>query len=189
MSDLKSTIFLDRDGCLIVEVDYLSQISQIKLISGVAEALKSAKEAGFLLVMVTNQSGVARGYFDEAFVAEANDHVNGLLGGMLDGIFYCPHHLKGNAPYNVDCNCRKPKTGMIEQAQKALPIQRQGSWMIGDKIADVKLGQDAGFDSILVETGHGMEEKSKVAATFPKVQIAADLPRAIDFILKDRKTT
>ena len=184
MQSLKSTIFLDRDGCIIEEVNYLNQLSQIKPFAGVKESLVRAKEAGFLLVMITNQSGVARGFFDETFVKSANNYVNELLGGILDGIYYCPHHLKGKAPYNIDCDCRKPKTALAERALSDLPIKKEGSWMIGDKIADVKLGQDFGINSGLVLTGHGEEEKENVAEVYPKMPIFTNLERAIEEILK-----
>ncbi|MDX2471599.1 MAG: HAD family hydrolase [SAR324 cluster bacterium] len=184
MQTPKSTIFLDRDGCIIEDTHYLSQLSEIKPFAGVNEVLLKAKKAGYLLVMLTNQSGVAKGIFDEDFVKTANSHLNKMLGGVLDGIYYCPHRPDGNAPYNIHCDCRKPKTGMAEQAFKDLNLKKEGSWMIGDKMADVKLGQDFGIQSGLVMTGHGEEEKAKVLAQYPQTPVFSGLVAAIEEILK-----
>ncbi|HEX9114396.1 MAG TPA: HAD family hydrolase, partial [Nitrospirota bacterium] len=123
---MNSAVFLDRDGTVIEEVGYLSDLKQLRLIPGAAAAIRGLNDAGFKVVLVTNQSGVARGYFTEAFVRETHDLLEkmlGLEGARLDGVYYCPHHPKaGNSRYTVVCDCRKPGTGMLEQAARELGV-------------------------------------------------------------------
>ena len=180
-------VFFDRDGTLIVEAHYLDRLDQVKLFETAGPALLRLKEAGYLLLMVTNQSGVARGYFPESFVAEANQELNRQLaafGVALDGAAYCPHHLKGEPPYNVDCDCRKPKTGMIEQLCRQFEVDREGSWVVGDKLCDVELGYNAQMRSAVVLTGHGAKEQPGVQQRFPNTPILADLAAVAELILR-----
>src|SRR5512142_2838890 len=117
---MNSAVFFDRDGTIIEEVGYLSDLKQLRLIPGAAAAIRRLNEAKLKVVLVTNQSGVARGFFTEAFVRETHDLLGellGLEGARLDGVYYCPHHPKaGNPPYLTACDCRKPGTGMLRQA-------------------------------------------------------------------------
>jgi D-glycero-D-manno-heptose 1,7-bisphosphate phosphatase len=120
---VRAAFFLDRDGTLIVEKNYLSDLKDIALLDTVGETLRVLQDKGFLLLMITNQSAVARGIIDENFVKQSYQRINQLLLDFqvkLDDCFYCPHHPEGHKPYNINCDCRKPKAGMIEQAKKKI---------------------------------------------------------------------
>ena len=172
----KRFLLLDRDGTLIVEKNYLSDPDQIELISGAAAALKRLQEAGWGICLVTNQSGIARGYFDMARLDEVHrrlTHMLDLCGVHLDGIYLCPH-----APGD-ECNCRKPLPGMVHQAAAELGFNPSNAWVVGDKEVDVDLGHAVGANSILVRTGYGKCHESATTADF----IADDLSAAIDLIL------
>ena len=176
-------LFLDRDGVLIVDCHYLDDPDQVELIPGVPEALIKAREAGFLLIGVSNQSGIGRGVFGPEKFSSVMRRLDELLaakGVKLDAFFYCPH-----APDDL-CECRKPLPGMLIEASKILNWNPEESWVIGDKISDVALGRDANMGGALVLTGYGEHEKSKVENTWPGdplVGVFTDLPQAIEFIL------
>lgn len=152
-------VFLDRDGTIIKLCDYLCSLDEIELLPNAARGLKLLRDAGYLLIVVTNQSGVARGYFDEDFVAAANEKLAGMLeseGVLIDAFYYCPHHPDfGEARYRVDCECRKPKAGMIKKAASDFDIDLRSSWVIGDNRPDVEMAANAGLRSVLVRTGYG----------------------------------
>jgi D-glycero-D-manno-heptose 1,7-bisphosphate phosphatase len=156
---VKPAVFLDRDGTLIEERDYLDRLELITLIPGAPAALRRLQDAGFALVLVTNQAGIARGFFDEAFVQQAHEHLATLLardGIALDGYYYCPHHPDGTVErYRRVCRCRKPGTGMVEQAARDLQLDVARSFVVGDKWIDVELARNAGARGILVRTGYG----------------------------------
>lgn len=156
---LREAVFLDRDGTLIEEVHYLAHPEQVRLIPGAAEAVRRLNALGALVVVVTNQGGVARGYFPEARVAEVHAHLAAVLAGhgaKVDAFYYCPHHpTEGADPYRQVCECRKPKPGMLYAAARDLGIDLARSWMIGDKPCDAGAGRAAGCRSLLVRTGHG----------------------------------
>jgi D,D-heptose 1,7-bisphosphate phosphatase len=163
---MKKCVFLDRDGNINVEKDYLHKIEDFEFIKGAKESIKIFNDLGYLVVVVTNQSGVARGYYDENSVKELHDYLQReveSIGGHVDGFYYCPHHPeKGIGKYKLDCNCRKPEPGMFLQAKEDLDIDFSNSIMVGDKISDVKAGKNLGMRSILVKTGHGVEEVGKL---------------------------
>ena len=154
-------IILDRDGTINIEKDYLYKIEDFEFEKGAKKGLKILASLGYLLVVVTNQSGIARGYYKEEDLLILNGYIKDIL--LKDGVdikafYYCPHHLeKGIGKYKVDCNCRKPKTGMLDSAVKDFNIDRDKSFMIGDNISDVKAGLNAKITPILVKTGHGLE--------------------------------
>jgi D-glycero-D-manno-heptose 1,7-bisphosphate phosphatase len=154
---MNRAVFLDRDGTVNEEVGYLSDLKQLRLIPGAGAAIKRLNEAGLKVVLITNQSGIARGYFTETFVNETHDLLRQMLreeGADIDGIYFCPHHPKaGNSHYTAVCDCRKPGTGMIDQAARDLGIDVKQSYVVGDKWSDVESGQRAGAYSILVKTG------------------------------------
>jgi D,D-heptose 1,7-bisphosphate phosphatase len=129
-------IFLDRDGTLIIDKNYLSDISQIEFIAGIPETLKMLKKEGYLLIVISNQSGVARGYYSEALVQEINREINNLLirdyGFALDAFYYCPHH----PDYGEKCQCRKPAPGLVLEAAEDFQIDIGSSFMVGDKPSD-----------------------------------------------------
>ena len=185
-------LFLDRDGTVCHEVGYVNHPRRLSLLPGSAEAIRQSRRAGYLCVVVTNQAGVARGYFEEGLVQAANQRLARLLdaeGTALDGIYYCPHHpTAGESPYRLDCSCRKPRPGMLEQAARDLDIDLAESVMIGDKISDVEAGHQVGARGILVRTGYGLgEEEFKKAdwATTPE-HVADDLLAAVRWLLADR---
>lgn len=147
-------VVLDRDGTIIVERHYLSDPEQVELLPGTAKGLRQLVGMGLGLVMVTNQSGIGRGYFDEARLGEIHDRVRKLLaaeGVYLDGIYYCPHTPSDR------CLCRKPQIGLMEQAMQELEFNPQDSFVIGDKPCDIELGQRVGATTLLVRTGYGAE--------------------------------
>jgi len=182
-------VFLDRDGTISEEVSYISDPDMLRLIPKAAEAVRLINESGLLAVVVTNQSGIARGYLTESILADVHKKMHLLLkagGAGVDGIYYCPHHPKVGLPeYVKDCECRKPGTGLIEAAAKDLKIDVRGSYVIGDKIIDIELAHKAGARGILVMTGYGREEM-KALGNDRKVwpdHIADDLYDAVKWIL------
>lgn len=164
---MERVIFLDRDGTLNEEVNYLHRPEDLVLLPGVPEALHMLKEAGYRLVVVTNQAGVARGYYPESDVEKLHAYMNGLLrplGAEIDRFFYCPHHPEhGIGVYKKVCRCRKPETGMFEMAEQEYEIDREHSWMIGDKLIDVEAGKRYGVHTVLVGTGYGAEAHEEVS--------------------------
>jgi D-glycero-D-manno-heptose 1,7-bisphosphate phosphatase len=159
---MNRAVFLDRDGTVNEEVGYLSDLSRLRLMPGAGAAIKRLNERGLLVVLVTNQSGVARGYFSESFVRETHVVLKQMLlkeGANIDGVYYCPHHPKaGKSPYTMACDCRKPGTGMIDRAARDLNIDVKRSFVVGDKWSDVELGQRAGASSILVNAALGSDD-------------------------------
>ncbi len=156
---VRKAIFLDRDGTLIETVPYLSRLSQIKLLNGVPEALSLLKGKGYSLVVVTNQSGVARGFFDVNFVLESHRRIQLLLeeaGVAVDAFYFCPHHpTEGDPPYKVDCDCRKPKPGLLLRAAGELGLELAGSWVVGDDLPDLMMARNLGLYFALVRSGYG----------------------------------
>jgi D-glycero-D-manno-heptose 1,7-bisphosphate phosphatase len=165
------TVFLDRDGTINVEKDYLYLPEDFELIPGAAQAIRMLHEAGFLVVVVTNQSGIGRGYYDEDALVRLHRHMDDLLsreGARVDAYYFCPHHPEaGEGGYRIDCDCRKPLPGMLFRAAADLNIDLASSYIIGDKMADVEAGLRAGCRSILVETGYGATEKEKLSQDTP----------------------
>jgi D,D-heptose 1,7-bisphosphate phosphatase len=190
---MNRAVFLDRDGTINEEVGYLKDLGKLKLIPGAGAAIKKLNEAGLKVVVVTNQSGVARGYFTEAFVQEAHTLLETMLrneGAHMDGIYYCPHHPeKGTSHYTKECDCRKPGTGLINAAARDLDIDIKKSYMIGDKWSDVELGQRAGTHTLLVNTGFAPDDPGNVRPSHVHEPdfIAHDITEAVEWILKDVK--
>ncbi len=162
-------IFLDRDGTINEEVHYLHRAKDFRLLPGVEEALRRFRGAGYKVVVVTNQSGVARGYYGEEDVERLHDYVDGLLrprGAGIDHFFYCPHHPEhGIGVYRASCRCRKPGTGMLEMAQQYYEIDKSQSWMIGDKLTDIQAGNRFGVHTALVGTGYGAQVHARQCAS------------------------
>ncbi|MDW7643573.1 MAG: D-glycero-beta-D-manno-heptose 1,7-bisphosphate 7-phosphatase [Desulfuromonadales bacterium] len=179
-------VFLDRDGTINVEKDYLHRIEDFEFIPGAIEAIQRLKEAGFLVVVVTNQSGVARGYFTEDDVNRLHAHLQKELarhGTGIDAFYLCPHHPDyGKGEGGGDCDCRKGKPGMLLQATKDWNIDLPASIMIGDKRADLEAGRTAGCYTILVRTGYGEEELQKGAGEVAD-DVADDLLAAAWYVL------
>jgi D,D-heptose 1,7-bisphosphate phosphatase len=153
---LKKAIFLDKDGTLIPNTPYSIDPDQVQLSLDVVKALRVFSKLDYQLFIITNQSGVARGYFNEKqvrLVARRFREAFQSMGIHLQGFHYCPHHPEGNAPYNIDCECRKPKPGMILQAAKMHSINLEKSWFIGDILHDIEAGRRAGCRTILLDNG------------------------------------
>jgi len=183
---VKKAVFLDRDGTVIEDVGYMESPNQIKFITGSIEAIKSLNEAGYKVVVVTNQAGVARGIVTEDMLQTIDKTLHKWIlngGAYLDGIYYCPHHPEyGVYPYKQVCECRKPAPGMIKKAEKDLKIDLSQSFMVGDKATDVELGKRIGIKSVLVLTGKGSRDKERL--TVKPDHIAENLSKATNWILK-----
>lgn len=189
----KIAVFLDRDGTVSEEVDYLDNADMLRLLPRAAEAIRLINESGLLAVIVTNQSGIARGYFTEAVLNEIHNRMELLLkaeGAHVNGIYYCPHHPEVGLPeYVLDCDCRKPRTGMIARAAEDLKIDVRSSYVVGDKIIDIELAHKAGARGILVMTGYGREEVKSLGSdrkAWPD-HIADDLYDAVKWILSEEE--
>ena len=161
-------IFFDRDGTLLVEMGYIVHPSVARPYRFTAQALSEARRRGFLLIAVTNQSGVARGYMRESELAAIHNGMQDLLGrsgAALDAIYYCPHHPLGRVPaYRRTCDCRKPGTALGVAAAERFDIDLPRSFMIGDKETDVQFGTNLGVTPCLVRTGYGSYEEQAVKA-------------------------
>lgn len=178
-------IFLDKDGTLIPNIPYNVDASRIELEENVVEGLQLFQSYGYRLVVISNQDGIARGYFtSEAFdkVKERIVNICLALGIYLDGFYYCPHHPDGSVEdYSSDCDCRKPKPGLLLQAAGDMDIDLPNSWMIGDILNDVEAGNRAGCKSILIDNGNETEW-AKSPEREPEYQ-AKDLTEAARYIL------
>jgi D-glycero-D-manno-heptose 1,7-bisphosphate phosphatase len=179
----RPALFLDRDGVVVVDRHYLADPAEVELVPGAAEAMARANEAGFLLIGVSNQSGLGRGKFGPDDLAAVMTRLDELLrneGTGFDAFHYCPH-VPGEG-----CRCRKPAPGMLDDAATRFSWDPERSWMVGDKAADVAFGREAGLGSVLVRTGYGMTEEPDVRATWgadTRVLVANDLAAAVDLIL------
>jgi len=189
---MKIAAFLDRDGTLNVEKGYIDNLDNLELIPGAAQAVRRLNDAGILAILTTNQTGAARGYYNEEHILALNAKVQSLLkeqaGAWLDAVFYCPHYDKGTvAPYNIDCDCRKPACGMIEAACKQFPdIDKSRSFVLGDKATDVEFGHQAGCKSILLKTGYGERVLSGEYQTLERQPdyVCDSIVEAIDCIMQ-----
>jgi len=167
---IKQAVFLDRDGTINIEKDYLYRVEDFEFTDGAIQGIRLLNDAGFLVIVVTNQSGVARGYYDEADVEHLHHHIDELLrsaGARVDAWYYCPHHTAGNLPYNQDCLCRKPLPGMLLKAASDHAIDLTRSWMVGDKTADIQAGLAAGCKPVLVLTGYGISDSHDLPLDVP----------------------
>ncbi|MFW9970652.1 MAG: D-glycero-beta-D-manno-heptose 1,7-bisphosphate 7-phosphatase [Candidatus Odinarchaeota archaeon] len=166
MSEKKKAVFLDRDGVINKEVSYLSNPRDFKFIKGSIKALKIIKKKSFLLIVITNQAGIARGFFTEKTLNTIHEKMIRRLkeGGVdLDDIYYCPHHPKFTGP----CDCRKPNPGMILKAKLKYNIDLTKSYMVGDTLNDIQTGKAAKCKTVLVLTGYGKAEKKKIGSIVP----------------------
>lgn len=160
----KPAVFLDRDGTMNIDKGYVYRIEDWEWIPGAINAIAALKKAGFLVIVVTNQAGIARGYYSEADMNNLHSTINLELQKQetsIDGFYYCPHHPEFGAV--EECQCRKPMPGMIEQARQDFNIDLAHSWLIGDKVSDIQAGLAAGVKSILVQTGYGGKDRELLA--------------------------
>jgi len=182
----RPAVFLDRDGTIAEEVGYLNHASRFRMFSFVAAAIHRLNEAGLPVIVVTNQSGVGRGYFPESLVQTVNEMMTQQLakaGAKIDAVYYCPHVSAEN------CSCRKPRTGMLDRAAFEHAIDLRRSFVVGDRYGDMQLARNARARSILVRTGYGEGELAWHAANW-LVQpdfVAEDLTQAADWILRQQE--
>lgn len=178
---LRPAVFIDRDGTIIAEKVYLSRPEGVELISGTAEALRGLRDAGFVLVIVTNQSGIARGLYgieEYHAVASRLGVVLAEAGTSVDATYFCPHHPDATG----SCECRKPASGMYRQAARELGLDLAASYYVGDKRTDVLPARELGGQGILVRTGYGAEHEADVAES---VWVVDDLLAAAGAIRRD----
>jgi D-glycero-D-manno-heptose 1,7-bisphosphate phosphatase len=191
---MQRAVFIDRDGTISEEVGYINHSSRFSLFPYSARAIKLLNNEGWLAVVVTNQAGVARGYFDEQLITEVHEKMRQELqsqGARLDAIFYCAHHpTVGEPPYRVDCDCRKPKPGLINQAANQLKIDLKASWMIGDRYSDIELAHNAGLNSAFVLSGYGRGEWEHQRASWQHQPdlMSENLLEAVEAIVSNSKT-
>lgn len=183
LSARRPAVFLDRDGTMAEEVGYLNHVSRFRMFPFVADAVRRLNQAKLPVIVVTNQSGVGRGYFPESLVHSVNDLMAQQLaeaGAKIDAVYYCPHTSTEN------CDCRKPKTGMLNRAAREHPIDLPRSFVVGDRYGDVELARNARARSILVRTGYGEGELAWHSAKWPISPdfVAKDLTEAADWILR-----
>jgi len=189
----RPAVFIDRDGTINEQMGYINHMSRFILLPGVSEAIRLLNENDFFAIIVSNQSGVARGYFPIDLVYELHASLKASLKeeeAVIDGIFFCPHYPRGIVPdYTCECDCRKPKTGLIDQACESFDIDMSRSYMIGDRHLDIELAHRLDLSGIMVKTGYGMGE---IEYIFPKkpvrpTHIAQDLFHAVSWIVEREK--
>jgi D-glycero-D-manno-heptose 1,7-bisphosphate phosphatase len=184
-------VFLDRDGTLIEEVGNLERVERVALYPWSVDAIRLLNRAGFRVVVITNQSGVARGYFAEAVVDAVHRHIDRLLadsGARIDAYYYCPHHPDGTVePYNRQCDCRKPGRGLIDRAATDLAIDPAASFVVGDRWLDIAMARAVGARAVLVRTGWGITDEARPLPDLVPDAITDNLIAATTWILRHRR--
>lgn len=182
-------VFVDRDGTLVREVGYLATVERLRLLPGALDGVRRLRAAGFAVVVVTNQSGIARGLMDGAAVAAIHDALARRLaarGAPLDGIYVCPHHPSaGRPPWRRRCRCRKPAPGLVRRAARALGLDLARSYCVGDSTVDLGLAAAAGTCGVLVLTGYGRRTARALDGTVPVAHVAANFRAAAKWIISD----
>ena len=188
-------VFLDRDGTINEEVGYLDSLDKLKIIPAAYEAIRLINKSCMKAIVVTNQAGVARGFFTEKFVRQTHEIIQASLlqkRASIDKFYYCPHHpTEGTGIYLQNCNCRKPLPGMLRQAAHDLNIELRSSYMIGDTYRDMETAKKVGVKGILVNTGYGCEVLQDVSPDVATAEnkpdfVAEDILEAVKWIMKDR---
>jgi len=188
----RAAVFLDRDGTINEQMGYINHISRFVLLPGVGEAIRKLNEHDMPVVVVTNQSGLARGYFPPSLLDEVHEKMERELaatGAHIDGLYVCPHHPEAKEEqYRKACTCRKPKIGLLEQAAADLNLDLAASFMVGDRWSDLMCGVRAGATPILVLTGYGRGDQQYIGPgrDIQPAMVASDLKTAVDWILKRR---
>jgi D-glycero-D-manno-heptose 1,7-bisphosphate phosphatase len=179
--------FLDRDGTIIEEVGYLDRPERVELYPWTIDAIRALNRAGLAVVMVTNQSGVARGFFTEAVVDDVHRHIAAMLaagGAHIDAYYHCPHHPDGKVEgYAQACDCRKPGRGLVDRAVREFGVDPVRSFVVGDRWIDVALGRAVSAESVLVRTGYGMTEERKQPRDLTADAIVDNLIAATSWML------
>lgn len=183
---LRPAVFLDRDGTIAEEVGYLNHLSRFRMFPFAGEAIRRLNDAGLAVFVVTNQSGIARGYFPDSFVRQVHERMQqelGQQGASLDGIYYCPHGAADG------CECRKPGTGMLQRAAREHCLDLCRSFVVGDRFLDMEMAFRAGCEAVYVRTGWGIGEETWESRNWPRQPdvIVDDLERAVDWILGQKQ--
>ena len=183
---MRRAVFLDRDGTMLEEGNYVDRLDRLVFFPYTVDAIRALNDAGLAVVVVTNQSGVARGMYPESFVGDAHRHIDERLhagGARVDGYYYCPHHPQGTVEaLRRDCDCRKPRPGQLLQAAADLDLDLARSFMVGDRWKDIEAGQAVGARTVLVRTGYGRdaEESKRDGGTV----VVDNLIQAVTWILR-----
>ena len=191
MSGLNAAaVFVDRDGTLIEEVGYLDRVERLVLYPWTTDAIRALNRAGLTIVLVSNQSGIARGFFTEAVVDAVHSHMESRLqagGAHIDAYYYCPHHPDGKVSgYAQHCDCRKPKRGLVDRAVHELGVDPVRSFVVGDRWLDVGLARTVGARGVLVRTGYGATEERRPRQETPADAIVDNFAGAASWILRHR---
>ena len=191
---MRRAVFMDRDGTISEEVGYVNHPARYRVFPYSAEAVRQLNVSNWLAILVTNQAGVARGYFTEDMIGAVHGVLNLELeraGAHLDAVYYCAHHPSvGESPYRLDCDCRKPRPGLIRRAAQEFDIDLQHSWMIGDRYSDIELARNAGVHSCFVLSGYGRGEWEYQRTNWKHEPdlVAEDLLEAVKKIVKSDKS-
>ncbi len=188
---LRPAVFLDRDGTINEQMGYINHTCRFQLLPGAAEAIKKLNDLTIPVVVISNQSGLARGYFPEELLGEVHEKMNSLLaekGAHVDGIYYCPHHPEAKEErFRATCSCRKPKPGLVLAASEQLNLDPERSFVVGDRWSDIKTAANCGAKSVLVRTGYGRGDEQYIGPQ-QEIQpdyIAEDLMEAVEWILQE----
>ena len=190
---MKSAVFLDRDGTINEQMGYINHVSRFQLLPGAVEAIRKLNNAGIPVVVVTNQSGLARGYFPESLLKEVHHKMESRLAegaAHVDGIYICPHHPEAKEEkFRVNCDCRKPRNGLFLQAARDLQIDLSQSYMVGDRWSDLKAAAKCNSKGVLVLTGYGRGDYEFIGPSqdIQPHYVAEDLLAAVNWILHDLK--
>jgi D-glycero-D-manno-heptose 1,7-bisphosphate phosphatase len=191
----RPAVFIDRDGTLTEEVGYVNHPSRLRLLPRSAAAVRRLNEAGIAAVVATNQAGVARGYFSPEVMEATHERLIALLkdaGAHLDGLYVCPHHpTEGAPPFRADCECRKPKPGLLLGAARDLGLDLSESTMVGDKASDLLVAPAVGCRAVLVLTGYGLGEWEYRRSHFSRApdHVAGDLLDAVEWVVAGRRAS
>ncbi len=187
----QAAVFLDRDGTINEQMGYINHLCRFQLLPGAAAAIKKLNDASIPVVVVSNQSGLARGYFPEELLVAVHDKMAGLLaekGAHVDGIYYCPHHPEAKEEiFRKACDCRKPKPGLVLRAAEEMRLEPKQSFVVGDRWSDIKTAANCGAQSILVRTGYGRGDEQYIGP-YQEVQPdykVDDLSSAVAVILRE----
>ena len=186
---MKRAVFLDRDGTLIEEVGYVGRLEQVVCYPWTADVIRAFNRAGLSVVVITNQSGIARGYLTEAAVETVHRHFTDVMaegGARIDAYYYCPHHPEATvATYRKRCDCRKPGCGLIDRASADLDLDPARSFVVGDTWLDVGAARAAGARGVLVRTGYGAAEEKRPPPNLEADMVADNLIEAVGWILRN----
>ena len=189
---MKPAVFLDRDGTMIADVGYLDALDRVDYYPWTVDAIRMLNRAGLPVVVVTNQAGIARGFFTEAFVQETHRYIDARLaagGARVDAYYYCPHHPAGRvAAFARACDCRKPGRGMIDQAASDLGLDPARSFVVGDTWLDIGLARAVGARGILVRTGAGAAWEARTPNDLSADVVVDNLAAAASWILSSLKS-